>query len=55
MCSWTAPTFVLEEVAHARAAGEYQLRNILYDLCLILGGERGEPLGQALQMFSMGD
>jgi hypothetical protein len=38
-------TFVLEEVAHARAAGEDQLRDVLDDFGLVFGCERGEPLG----------
>lgn len=39
------PTFVLEEVAHARAAGEDQLRDVLDDFGFVFGCERGEPLG----------
>lgn len=38
-------TFVLEEVAHARAPRQDQLRDVLDDLGLILGRERGEPFG----------
>lgn len=38
-------TFVLEEVAHARAAGEDQLRDVLDDFGFVFGRERGEPLG----------
>jgi hypothetical protein len=39
------PTFVLEEVAHARAAGEDELRDVLDDFGLVFGCEGGEPLG----------
>lgn len=42
-------TFILKEVAHARAAGQDQLRDILDNLGLVLGGQSGEPFGQALQ------
>jgi hypothetical protein len=42
-------TFVLEEVAHARAAGEDELRDVFDNLGLVFGGEGGEPLGQALR------
>lgn len=41
-------TFVFEEVAHAGAPRENELRDILDDLCLVLGRQGGEPLGQAL-------
>jgi hypothetical protein len=41
-------TFVLEEIAHARAAGEHELRDVFHDLGLFLGRERREPLGKAL-------
>ena len=39
------PTFVLEEVAHACAAGEDKLRDVFDDLGLVFGRECGEPLG----------
>ena len=39
------PTFVLEEIAHAGAAGEDELRYVFDDFCLVFGGERGKPLG----------
>lgn len=48
-CADPPPTFVLEEVAHARAAGEDELRDVLDDFGLVLGCERGEPLGEALR------
>lgn len=38
------PTFVLEEVAHARAAGEDELRDVFDDFGFVFGCERGEPL-----------
>jgi hypothetical protein len=46
-------TFVLEEVAHASSTGEDQLGDILDDLCLVLGRECSEPLGQALRRESV--
>jgi hypothetical protein len=42
-------TFVLKEVAHAGAAGEDKLGDVLDYLGLFLGGERGEPFGQTLR------
>ena len=42
-------TFVLEEVAHARAAGEDELRDVFDNLGLVLRCERSEPLGEALR------
>ena len=42
-------TFILEEVAHARTAGEDELGDVLDDFGLVFGRERGEPLGQALR------
>lgn len=42
-------TFVLEEVAHAGAAGEDELGDVLDDFGFVLGRECGEPLGQALR------
>lgn len=41
-------TFVFEEIAHPRPAGQHKLSHILDDLGLLLGGESGEPLGEAL-------
>jgi hypothetical protein len=38
-------TFILEEVAHAGAAGEDELRDVFDDLGLVFGCECGEPLG----------
>lgn len=38
-------TFVLEEVAHARAAGEDELRNVFDDFGLVFGSKCREPLG----------
>ena len=49
-----SPTFVLKEVAHAGTAGEHELRHIFHDLGLVLGCQCGEPLGEALQLFSTG-
>lgn len=45
VCRPGSPTFILEKVAHAGATGQYELRDILYDLGLVLGCQRGEPLG----------
>lgn len=42
------PTFVLQEVAHARPTRQDELGDVLDDLGLVLGGERGEPFGQTL-------
>lgn len=47
-------TLVLEKVAHAGAAGEHQLRDVLDDLGLVLGREGGEPFGQTLRGLSRG-
>lgn len=44
-------TFVFEEVAHARAPGQDDLRDILDDLGLLLGRESRKPFGQALEEF----
>jgi hypothetical protein len=38
-------TFILQEVAHASAAGEDELRDVFDDLGLVFGCECGEPLG----------
>jgi hypothetical protein len=38
-------TFILQEVAHAGAAGEDELRDVFDDFGLVLGCERGEPFG----------
>lgn len=45
----TTLTFVLEEIAHARAPSQHELRDILNDLGLVLGREGGEPFRQALR------
>lgn len=42
-------TFVFEEIAHPRPAGQHELSHILDNLGLLLGRESGEPLGQALR------
>lgn len=42
-------TFVFQKIAHPRPAGQHQLGHILDDLGLLLGGESGEPLGEALE------
>jgi hypothetical protein len=39
------PTFVLQEVAHASAAGEDELRDVFDNLGLVFGSECGKPLG----------
>ena len=39
------PTFILQEIAHAGTAGEDELRDVLDDFGLVLGCERGKPLG----------
>jgi hypothetical protein len=39
------PTFILQEIAHASATGEDELRDILDDFGLVFGCERGEPFG----------
>ena len=39
---------VFEEIAHARTAGEDQLRHVFHDLGLVFGRECGEPFGQTL-------
>jgi hypothetical protein len=38
-------TFVLEEVAHASAAGEDELGDVFDNLGLVFGREGGEPFG----------
>jgi hypothetical protein len=38
-------TFILQEVAHARAAGEDELRDVFDNLGLVFGCEGGEPFG----------
>ena len=40
-------TLVLEEVAHACAAGKYELCDVLDDLGLLLGWHRHEPFRKA--------
>ncbi len=42
------PTFVFQEIAHPRPPREYELRDILDDLCFLLRGEGCEPLRQSL-------
>lgn len=42
-------TFVLQEVAHARATGQDQLGDVLDDLGLFLRRKGGEPFGEALR------
>jgi hypothetical protein len=42
------PTFVLEEIAHSRPAGENKLGDIFDDFCFLLGRECGEPFGETL-------
>jgi hypothetical protein len=42
-------TFVFEEIAHPRPAGQDKLSHILDDLGLFLGGESSEPLGETLR------
>lgn len=42
-------TFVLEEIAHPRPAGQHKLSHILDDLGLLLRRESGEPLGETLR------
>lgn len=39
------PTFVLQKVAHARAAGEDELGDVFDNLGLVFGCEGGEPFG----------
>jgi hypothetical protein len=39
------PTFVFQEVAHASAAGEDELRDVFDNLGLVFGRESGKPLG----------
>jgi hypothetical protein len=39
------PTFVFQEVAHASAASEDELRDVFDDLGLVFRGEGGEPFG----------
>ena len=40
--------FVLEKVAHASPPSQDKLRDVLDNLGLVLGGQSGEPFGQAL-------
>lgn len=46
-------TFVFDEVAHARPAGEDELRDVLDDFGLVLRRQSGEPFGQALKRPSI--
>lgn len=42
-------TFVFEEIAHPRPAGQHKLSHILDDLGFLLRRECGEPLGETLR------
>jgi hypothetical protein len=48
-------TLILQEIAHASAAREDELRDVLDNLGLVFGCERGEPLCEALSGFSRGN
>lgn len=43
------PTFVFQEIAHPRPAGQHELSHILDDLGLILWREGGKPLCKTLE------
>lgn len=43
------PTFVFQEIAHPRPAGQHELSHILDDLGFILWRKSGEPLCKALE------
>lgn len=47
---YSALTLVLDKVAHPGPARKDQLRDVLDNLGLVFGGQRGEPLGKALQI-----
>lgn len=42
-------TFVFEEIAHPRPAGQHKLSHIFDDLGFLLRRECGEPLGETLR------